>query len=420
VSFGLPAHLVREVSARAAARSTQGFAFVCLAAAVVTAIVVALEARGALSWLALPLLVATAGLLWWQSNRFGVALGVAYLIVGGAGTFVYVLALFHDSASYHDTDLFVFALPVAALIMVAGSRFGHLDAVLWATAGYVIGEGAIFLAAIVAGRQFGLDPIPFTAYVLVIGSLSFNALTRTARRPGQAEILRALREEQLTSIRRELIADAAGELHDTMLGQLAVLANSRPGPLDGAFRLQLREDLARWGRDRAEELADPIDWSGGVEWRDSDLAVAIDEARETGLDIDVSGDLSLVARLSPARGRALGLAVRQILANVLRHSGELAAEVVLSGSDSELSVMVVDGGRGFDASGTATDRMGLRRSVRDRIERVGGTTAIFSRPGAGTSVLLLVPIGLPDFQPPEAGADGGLTDPGTNNPRGRP
>ena len=39
------------------------------------------------------------------------------------------------------------------------------------------------------------------------------------------------------------------------------------------------------------------------------------------------------------------------------------------------------------------DRIGLRTSIRGRIEQEGGTARIWSRPGVGTTVVLTVPEG---------------------------
>jgi len=43
-------------------------------------------------------------------------------------------------------------------------------------------------------------------------------------------------------------------------------------------------------------------------------------------------------------------------------------------------------------SQTNPDRLGLRRSVRDRIESIGGTVQVWSTPGRGTSIVLSVPL----------------------------
>src|SRR5690606_8202612 len=82
----------------------------------------------------------------------------------------------------------------------------------------------------------------------------------------------------------------------------------------------------------------------------------------------------------------------QCLANVIKHSGVMKAEVAVYGSDSEVSVMIVDDGSGFEVNAVGPDRLGLRASVRRRIEAVGGTVQLWSTPGSGTSVLIRVPV----------------------------
>jgi signal transduction histidine kinase len=51
---------------------------------------------------------------------------------------------------------------------------------------------------------------------------------------------------------------------------------------------------------------------------------------------------------------------------------------------------VKDDGRGFDPD-TVTEGVGLGRSIRDRVERVGGRASWRSTPGRGTEVRLEVP-----------------------------
>jgi signal transduction histidine kinase len=54
-------------------------------------------------------------------------------------------------------------------------------------------------------------------------------------------------------------------------------------------------------------------------------------------------------------------------------------------------VTVIDGGSGFDVDGVPDDRMGLKFSVRDRIQQQGGTVRIWSNEGQGTAVMMQLP-----------------------------
>ena len=51
-------------------------------------------------------------------------------------------------------------------------------------------------------------------------------------------------------------------------------------------------------------------------------------------------------------------------------------------------MFVRDRGRGFDPAAVAEDRLGVRDSIVDRMERHGGTAEVRSTPGEGTEVRL--------------------------------
>ena len=71
----------------------------------------------------------------------------------------------------------------------------------------------------------------------------------------------------------------------------------------------------------------------------------------------------------------------------------LAVGVAVGPGDGEVTVVVVDSGAGFDLDEVPDDRIGLRTSIKGRIEQEGGSVRIWSRPGVGTTVVLSVPEG---------------------------
>ncbi|MEG2886924.1 MAG: hypothetical protein RR853_07340 [Aurantimicrobium sp.] len=74
------------------------------------------------------------------------------------------------------------------------------------------------------------------------------------------------------------------------------------------------------------------------------------------------------------------------------HSGQSAVEVVILPAGDNLAVTVIDGGVGFDVDAVPEDRMGIKLSVRNRIESVGGSIRIWSDTGQGTAVMLQLPV----------------------------
>ncbi len=80
----------------------------------------------------------------------------------------------------------------------------------------------------------------------------------------------------------------------------------------------------------------------------------------------------------------------EALQNIVKHGGESAAATVrLWRRNGRLRFEVRDSGVGFDA-GAAGGGTGLT-NMRDRIEAIGGTLELRSRPGAGTSVTGMAP-----------------------------
>ena len=393
MSLGLPSHLARAANSRALAAAAQAAAFVCLASAFVNLLIAGLGSAGGRYWYTTIVLVPMAALLVILSRRRTTALTIAYLAVGTVSTYLYAVSVLALTPSYHNTNLFVIALPIVAMTLVGGTGTGALAGILWATLGFALAEAAVFFAALTVGRAFHTDAISLGAYLLIVGVLAFDGLTRGVRSRPQSAIHRAIRDNREAEVRHEFAVEAAAELHDTVLSELVTIANSTPGPLRPPLRRRIEADLRQLGRDPTagpfERRITPTDPAEA--WYESDLREAIELARDEGLSVDVSGDRESLGLLSSERRKAIGLAVRQCLINVLRHSGSATAEIAISASDSSVSVLVVDAGRGFAASAAATDRLGLRNSVHDRIERVGGSVTIWSSPDIGTTVMMRVP-----------------------------
>ena len=122
------------------------------------------------------------------------------------------------------------------------------------------------------------------------------------------------------------------------------------------------------------------------------ILMIISDLQWRGLTVHVTGSGVGIYRLSADAGPALIDAVRACLENVLRHSGVTVAEVDLAYDEKEITVVVVDQGSGFDPQAIADDRLGLRTSVVERVRSVGGSVKIWSSPGAGTSIVMRVPI----------------------------
>jgi signal transduction histidine kinase len=86
---------------------------------------------------------------------------------------------------------------------------------------------------------------------------------------------------------------------------------------------------------------------------------------------------------------ALSEAMLQAIANSQLHAGQGAnRELHLKGHKNGLKIVIKDDGRGFRMSRVPKNRLGIRVSIVERLESVGGRAFIDSRPGSGTNIIL--------------------------------
>jgi PAS domain S-box-containing protein len=109
------------------------------------------------------------------------------------------------------------------------------------------------------------------------------------------------------------------------------------------------------------------------------------------IEIDFAHDETPVA-LSGDGASCLYRIVQESVRNVIRHSGARKTEVRLETTLEAICLRIIDDGSGFDP-GTASRKGGLGLvSMRERLQLVGGTLTIDSRPSAGTRVDVRIPL----------------------------
>jgi signal transduction histidine kinase len=189
----------------------------------------------------------------------------------------------------------------------------------------------------------------------------------------RGELARA-REDKLLADAR---ADMAAHLHDSVLQTLALIQR-RAGDSRAVIALARRQE---------RELRQ---WLYGQAGTDTTLVQALSAAgadveADHGVDVDLVtvGDAELTPELT-----ALVRASREAMVNAARHSGAERIDVYAEVDDELASVYVRDRGSGFDPDAIDPDRMGLRRSIVERVERAGGQAIIRSSPGAGSEIRL--------------------------------
>jgi signal transduction histidine kinase len=131
-------------------------------------------------------------------------------------------------------------------------------------------------------------------------------------------------------------------------------------------------------------------FSEALEW----LAAWVEQKH--GLKVHVEADASIDL---PEEARAmLFLAARELLFNVVKHAAVQQATLQLFRAEGqEVRIVVADKGAGFDPLQHSQGRnhvsgFGLR-SMRERLELVGGRMEVDAAPGRGTRVMLAAPQG---------------------------
>jgi signal transduction histidine kinase len=77
--------------------------------------------------------------------------------------------------------------------------------------------------------------------------------------------------------------------------------------------------------------------------------------------------------------------------NATKHSSARNVTVRLTKPHGRWQLAVRDDGSGFDQANTSAPGAGLV-NMRDRLDAVGGTVTVESRPGAGTTVTAVLPL----------------------------
>lgn len=96
------------------------------------------------------------------------------------------------------------------------------------------------------------------------------------------------------------------------------------------------------------------------------------------------------ARVPAIVADAVASAALQAAVNSVQHAGPADVErwIVVEQRGAGVHVEVGDRGTGFDTATIPAERLGVRRSILERVVAVGGTAEIVTAPGAGTRVLL--------------------------------
>jgi signal transduction histidine kinase len=210
--------------------------------------------------------------------------------------------------------------------------------------------------------------------------------------------------EELRASRQRIVAASDAErrrlernIHDGAQQQMVAIA----------MKLRLARDFAGKDPDRATNLLDDVeqdaqsaletlrDLARGIYpplLADQGLAAALSaQARRAAIPVAVEADG--VGRYPQEVEAAAYFCCLEAVQNAAKYGGGAGATVSLSEQDDMLHFRVADAGPGFDPDSVARGS-GLQ-NMQDRLEALGGSLGIMSRPGAGTTVHGRIPMSSP-------------------------
>ena len=255
---------------------------------------------------------------------------------------------------------------------------GSGGATAWAR--LATGVGMLVVALLIFAAQTGR--VSVARDVVIAGILGVLGLAITLG-PWLVRLAADLSDERAARIRSQERADVAAHLHDSVLQTLALIQKSASDPAQVAKLARAQErDLREWmygepgpGPEVPPTLVAAL----------KAAAAEIEDAHGVPVEVVTVGDAALMEELRP-----LVAASREAVVNAAKHSGAPRIDVYAEVAGRDVDVYVRDRGRGFELDKVPADRLGVRNSILDRMERHGGSATVRSEPGDGTEVRLRV------------------------------
>lgn len=350
--------------------------------------------RPALAWAALAVAAA-----WTAASSLGarsapgatrlaadLALACALVVVSG-----FVVA---DGAVLGRRPFFATAYPAAAVLAWAAAR--GLGAGV--AAGLAVGLALVASRpanGVALGELSGaqVQSLVNAVVTFLFAGGAVGLVSRLLERSG-AELRRALDERMRETQRAARLAERealARQIHDSVLQALALVHKrgrelAAAGPADPAEIGRLAELAgAQEQALRALVLRTEVEPPAGAEsLRDRLEGLARGYAGRIAVGVSAAGPAFCARHAADEIAAAVG----QAIDNAVEHAGAGRVTVFVDERDGDVAVSVRDDGAGFDVA--AATGYGLR-SMRGRIEDLGGRFTISSAAGRGTEVEMIVP-----------------------------
>jgi len=309
---------------------------------------------------------------------------------------VWIALIVYFTGGTRTPFFFYYSFPV----ITASVRWGIKGSIPVA----LVGVGAytsmrLTLAAESGGDPIGIDTIVVRNLYLIVLAVIFGYISEFEKKQNQKVLALSRTAGQVAALqeRRRIMY----ELHDGILQSLATLilrleacrGHTPRSEMDLDKELRDIEELTRSSMNEirqflAGKVTQPLTHGTLTErvrdelqfLRDGLGVRAILETEPENLDLPLEVE------------REVYYVLREGLTNITRHSHAARAEIHLRQREKTLEGSLVDDGVGMNLQ-TDGDANGVGlKSMKERIEKIGGEFSIESSPGAGTNISFVVPV----------------------------
>lgn len=249
--------------------------------------------------------------------------------------------------------------------------------------------GLPLVAVIIIAYTVGTPKVTIQISVLALQAVMVGAVVELLRHAGHradailADTYADRQKAAVDAARRADEHEQFARMHDSVLSTLTMIALGGIGR-DSANLLPAVEHGLRVlsGLDAALSEDD----STLVGLAEQLKRIAADAVPGLAVDMKVA-EILLPVRTATVLAEAAGEALR----NAEMYAAAARVQVRAEECNGLITVEVIDDGIGFDPAQIPVSRLGVRRSIVARLEMIGGTATVESRPGFGTHVSLRWP-----------------------------
>jgi signal transduction histidine kinase len=285
---------------------------------------------------------------------------------------------------------------VAALVQQSG-RPGRIDSRDGSGGSIGAARSTVGAPILAQGRVWGAilvsstGPQPFAedtesrlmGFAELVATAISNAVARADLHASRARIVAAA-DESRRSIERDLHDGAQQRLVTLALQLGAAAANPE------ASAAELREEIAQAARSVGTALDELREIARGIHpvvLSRAGLAPALRGLARRSM-VPVELEISIAGRFAERLETAAYYVVSELLTNAVKHAEASVVHVAVQQTNATLHLAIRDDGLGGADPSRGSGLIGLR----DRVEAMGGTLVVESTTGAGTAVLVALPL----------------------------